>query len=93
MISIFVVNGEEMPRFFIKLSAAFGTDEAVDLEGAFSIITPGRTVLFQFFKSFFNGLVISGLFRWPMMNPVRFVLHLKSLPTETCRGLIYQAHR
>lgn len=46
MIPILVMHGEEVPRFFIKLPAAFGTDEAVDLEGALSIITPGR---FRFF--------------------------------------------
>ena len=46
MVSIFVVNGEKMPRFFIKLSPAFGADEAVYLERALSIITPRR---FRFF--------------------------------------------
>ena len=40
MIAIFVVNGEEMPRFFIELSAAFGADEAMDLERPLPIITP-----------------------------------------------------
>jgi hypothetical protein len=32
VISIFVVNGQEMSRLFIKFPAAFGTDEAMDLE-------------------------------------------------------------
>ncbi len=32
VVSIFVVNGEEVPRLFVKLSSAFGTDEAVYLE-------------------------------------------------------------
>jgi hypothetical protein len=45
MISVFVVDGQEMPGLFIKLSSAFGTDEPMDLEGPFSIITPWRTVL------------------------------------------------
>ena len=80
MISVFVVNGEEVPRLFIKLSAAFSTDQAVDFEGAFSIITPGRLCFFYFFESLFNGVVVSRLFRWPMMNSVRFIFHLKTFP-------------
>jgi hypothetical protein len=32
MISIFVMDRQEMPRFFVELSSAFGTDEAMDLE-------------------------------------------------------------
>ncbi len=42
VISVFVVDGQEMPRLFIKFPSAFGTDEAVNLEGTFSIITPWR---------------------------------------------------
>ena len=40
MISAFVVDCQEMPRVFIKLSSAFGADEAMYFEGAFPIITP-----------------------------------------------------
>ncbi len=32
MISIFMMYGEKVPRFLIKLSPALGTDEAVYLE-------------------------------------------------------------
>jgi hypothetical protein len=32
MIPIFVVDRQEMPRLFIELSPAFGTDEAMYLE-------------------------------------------------------------
>jgi len=46
MISILVVDRQEMPRFLIKLSAAFSTDQAVDLEGTFSVVTPGGTGFF-----------------------------------------------
>ncbi len=45
MVSIFVVDRQEMPRLFIKLPSTFGTDKAMYLEGAFSIITPLRTGL------------------------------------------------
>jgi len=42
MISIFVVDGQEVPGLFIKFSAALGTDETMDFERPFSIITPRR---------------------------------------------------
>jgi len=32
VISVFVVDGQEMSRLFIKFSAALGADEAMDLE-------------------------------------------------------------
>jgi hypothetical protein len=32
VISVFVVNRQEMPCLFVKLSPAFGADEAMDLE-------------------------------------------------------------
>ena len=46
VIAVFVVDGQEMPGLFVKFSSAFGADQAMDLEGAFSIITPWR---FRFF--------------------------------------------
>jgi len=42
MISIFMVDGQEIPGLFIKFSPALGADQAMDFEGAFSIITPWR---------------------------------------------------
>ena len=32
VISVFVVDRQEMPRLFIELPPAFGADEAMDLE-------------------------------------------------------------
>ena len=46
VIAIFVVDGQEMPRLFIKFSSALGTDEAVDLEGPFSVIAPWGIAFF-----------------------------------------------
>jgi len=42
VISVFVVDRQEMPRLFIELPSALGTDEPVDFKRALSIITPGR---------------------------------------------------
>jgi len=39
VISIFVVDRQKISCFFIKLSSAFGTDEAMYLEGTLSVIT------------------------------------------------------
>ena len=40
MVSIFVVHRQEMPCLFIEFPSALGTDKAVYLERALSIITP-----------------------------------------------------
>ena len=42
VISVFVVNGQEVPGLFIKFSSALGTDQTMDFEGPFSIVTPWR---------------------------------------------------
>jgi hypothetical protein len=42
MVPVFVVNGQEMPGLFIEFPSALGTDQAMDLEGTLSIITPWR---------------------------------------------------
>lgn len=84
VISVFVVNRQEMPCLFVELSPAFGADEAMDLEGALSIITPWRFGLFQFFKSFFNRLIVSRLLRRSlMMNSIRSVFHGKGPPSPS----------
>lgn len=46
VISVFVVDGQEMSRFFVEFPSTFGADEAVNLEGAFSIVTPWRLGFF-----------------------------------------------
>lgn len=80
MISVFVVDRQEMPRLFIELPPAFGTDQTMYLEGAFSIITLRRRSFLQFLKRLINGLIVPCLLRRPlMMNSVRFVFHLKHL--------------
>lgn len=38
MIPILMVHSEKVPVFEIKLSPAFGTDQAVDLQGLFPVI-------------------------------------------------------
>ena len=42
VISVFVVYRQQMPGLFVKFSAALGTDQTMDLERSFSIITPRR---------------------------------------------------
>lgn len=80
MISIFVVNRQEMPRLFIELSPAFGTDQTMYLERAFSIITLWRRGFLQFLKRLINGLIVPCLLKGPlMMNSVSFVFHLNHL--------------
>ena len=80
VISVFVVDCQEMPCLFIELSPAFGTDEAMYLEGAFSIITPWRIGFLQFLKRLINGLVVPCLLRWSlMMNSIGFIFHLRQL--------------
>jgi len=80
VISVLVVDGQEMPRLFIELFPAFGTDEAMDLEGAFPIITPWRLGFLQFLKRLINGLIVSCVLRRSlMMNSVRSVFHKKYL--------------
>jgi len=91
MISVFVVDGQEMPRLFVELSPAFGTDEPMDLEGPFSIITPRRIVFLQFLKSLLNGLIISCLLRRSlMMNSVRSIFRKRHLHSESTISSIHK---
>ncbi len=46
VITIFVVDGQEMPCLFVELSPAFGTDETMDFEGSLAIIAPWRLGFF-----------------------------------------------
>ena len=39
VISVFMVDGQEMPRLVVKLSPAFGANQAMYLKGTLSIIT------------------------------------------------------
>jgi hypothetical protein len=88
VISVFVVNRQEMPGFFVELSSAFGADEAMDLEGAFSIITPWRLGFLQFFKGFFNGLIVSRFLRLSLvMNSIGLVFHING-STRNFRSLL-----
>lgn len=54
MIPIFVVDRQEMPRLFIELSPAFGTDEAVYFKRLFSVITRRGAGLLQFSHDIFH---------------------------------------
>jgi hypothetical protein len=83
VISVFVVDRQEMPRLFIELPPAFGTDQTMYLERAFSIITLWRRGFLQFLKRLINRLIVSCLLKGPlMMNLVRFVFHGKDLLLE-----------
>ena len=42
VIAVFVVDGQKMSGLFIKFSSALGTNQAMDLKGSFSIVTPWR---------------------------------------------------
>jgi len=80
VISVFVVDRQEMPRLFVELSSTFGADEAMDLERAFPIITPRRLGFFQFLKGLFDGLIVPRFLRRSFgMNSIRFVFHGKDL--------------
>ena len=80
VISILVVNRQEMPCLFVKLSPAFGADEAMDLKGAVSIFILWRRGFLQFLKRLINGLIVTCLLRRPlMMNSIRSVFHLTHL--------------
>jgi len=82
VISIFVVDSQEMPRVFIEFPPAFGADQAMYLEGAFSIITPWRLGFLQFLKRLINGLIVSCLLRGRLtMNSIRSVFHVRNLLT------------
>jgi hypothetical protein len=82
MISIFVVDGQEMSRLFIELPPAFGTDQTMYLERAFSIITLWRRGFLQFLERLVNRLIVPCLLKGPlMMNSVRFVFHVRNLLT------------
>ena len=48
VISVFVVDRQEMRCLFVEFPPTLGADEAMDFERAFSIITPGRFSFFQF---------------------------------------------
>jgi hypothetical protein len=77
VIAVFVVDSQEMPRLFVELSSAFGADKAMDLERAFPIITPQRLSFFQFFKAFFNGLIVTRFLRRSfVMDSIGFVSHI-----------------
>jgi len=76
VIAVFVVDCQEMPRLFIKLSSAFGADKAMYFEGAFPIFTLWRRGFLQFLERLFNGLIVSRFLRRSlMMNPIRFIFH------------------
>jgi hypothetical protein len=80
VISVFVVDRQEMPRLFVELPSAFGADEAMDLEGAVSIFTLWRRGFLQFLKRLINGLIVSCLLRRSLMvNSIRSILHVEDL--------------
>jgi hypothetical protein len=80
VISVFVVDRQEMPCLFVELPPAFGADEAMDLEGAVSIFTLWRRGFLQFLKCLINGLIVACLLRRSlMMNSIRFVFHLRHI--------------
>jgi len=80
VIAVFVVDGQKMPGLFIELSSALGADQTMDLEGAFSIITPGWIRFLQFLKSLLNGLIVSCLLRGSLrVNSIGSIFHLKHL--------------
>ena len=45
VISVFVVDSQEVSGLLIKFPAALGTDQTMDFEGPFSIVTPWRFCL------------------------------------------------
>ena len=76
VVSIFMMDGQEMPRLIIKLSSTFGADETVYLQRAFPIITALGRELFYLPKDFFDRFIGVYLLR-PLMDMVRFVSHRK----------------
>jgi hypothetical protein len=62
-IAVFMVYSKKIPVFEIKLSPAFGADQAVDFQGLFPVIGVGGSTLFQFPDDVSNRFVSHWLFR------------------------------
>ena len=62
VISVFVVDGEEMAHLVIKLPSASGTDETVDIKRLFPVIAFSKRGLLQFPDDLIDGLVGACLF-------------------------------
>src|SRR4030042_6091915 len=62
-IPVFMVYSEKLPILEIKLSPAFGADQAVDFQGLFPVIGVSGSTLFQFSDDVSNSFVSCRLFR------------------------------
>jgi hypothetical protein len=62
-IPVFMVYGEKLPILEIKLSPAFGADQAVDFQGLIPVISGSGSTLFQFPDDVSDGFASYGLFR------------------------------
>jgi hypothetical protein len=55
MVSVLVVNSQEMPALVIELPATPAADKTMDLERPLSIVGVGRLGLNHFLDDFING--------------------------------------
>jgi hypothetical protein len=56
VISILMMDGEEVPVLVVKFPSAPAADETMDLEGSLPVITVDRFGLTHFLNQFINGL-------------------------------------
>src|SRR3990172_2946041 len=63
-VPVFMVYGQQVAGFVVKLSAALGTYEPVNIQRAFPIGFGRRNVLPQSPEKLFNGFAFAGFF-WP----------------------------
>jgi len=56
VISILMMDGEEVPVLGVKFPSAPAADETMDLEGSLPVVTVGRFGLTHFLNQFINGL-------------------------------------
>jgi hypothetical protein len=78
MIAVFVMDRELMPVFVVKLLAAFGTDQTMNLKGTLPIVTPGGGGFFQLLHDLIDGPVTDGFFLRPRIPTVIIIFHRRA---------------
>ena len=80
VISVFVVDGEEMAHLVIKLPSASGTDETMDIKRLFPVIAFSKRGLLQFPDDLFDGFIRVRLFSLLIsMDSIRSFSHRNDL--------------
>jgi hypothetical protein len=77
VVSVFMVDREEVSVRVVKLPPAFGADQAVDFERTLSIIVSRNSGFLKFPEHLFERFLISGFWGMAFVNPVEPVSHKK----------------